>query len=315
MHVKLITAPTIEPISLNELKLHLRLDSGSFANNLGELQSLVPDNYNITVGYTHVGTGIDVLGYDALVVLNSGTNGTSGTVDVKIQESDDDVTYTDWPGGTFTQVTEANDNAIQEKAYTGTKQYIRTVAKVLVTACSFGTTVILNSPQAAEDDLLNDLIETARGYVEDITRRGILTQTWDYYLNEFPGEDYFTVPFGNLQSVTYLKYTDSDGDATTMTEDVEYIVENNGDACGRIVLPYGKTWPSFTAYTSNPIVCRFVCGWTTPASIPTRIRTAVKMIAAKLYESRGDDIVGQSVAEDKFFLNLLASFRLHDEFG
>uniref|UniRef100_A0A6M3JW91 Putative head-tail connector n=1 Tax=viral metagenome TaxID=1070528 RepID=A0A6M3JW91_9ZZZZ len=316
MKIVQAVAPTIEPISLSELKLHLRLDSGSLADNLNESQSLKPDNYVVAGDYvTHVGTGIDVLGYDAIVILNSGTNGASGTVDVKIQESDDDSTYTDWTGGTFTQVTEANDNAIQEKQYTGIKQYIRTVAKVLVAACDFGTTIIRNNPQSAEDDLLNDLIETARGYVEDITKRVLLTSTWDYYLDEFPSANYFELPFGNLQSVTHLKYTDSDGDQTTMTVTTEYLVETNGDQYGRIVLPYAETWPSFTAYTSNPIVCRFVCGWTAASLIPTRIRTAVKMIAAKLYESRGDDIIGHMVTEDKFFMNLLASHRLWSEFG
>lgn len=314
MKVQLITSPVIEPILLSELKLHLRLDSGSLADNINELQSIVPDNHSVTVGYTNVGTGIDVLGYEAIVNLNSGTNGTDGTVDVKIQESDDNITYTDWSGGAFIQVTTSNDNAIQEKAYTGTKQYIRTVAKVLVAACDFGTTIIRNNPQSADDDLLNDLIETSRGLVEDITRRQLLTATWDYYLDEFPDEDYFKLPFGNLQSVTHLKYTDSDGDITPMTLTTEYLVETNGDQCGRIVLPYGESWPSFTAYPSNPIVCRYICGWTTAAGIPSRIRTAVKMIAAKLYQSRGDDIVGQTIVEDKFFERLLASHRLWDEF-
>lgn len=315
MRVQLVTEPIIEPVSLDSIKLHLRVDSGSFADNVDENQSLVPGNKAIADNYTtHTGTGIDVLGYTALVTLNSGANGAGGTVDVKIQESDDDTTYTDWSSGAFTQVTTDNDNAVQEKAYTGTKQYIRTVAKVLVAACDFGTTIIRLNPQSDEDDLLTANIQTSREHVEDITRRQLLTATWDYYLDEFPDEDYFKLPFGNLQSVTHIKYTDSDGDQTTMTVTTEYIVETNGEQCGRIVLPYGKSWPSFTAYPSNPIVCRFVCGWTTAASIPSKIRTAVKMIAAKMYESRGDDIVGQTIVEDKFYHNLLSSSRLWDEF-
>lgn len=317
MNVQLITAPVLEPISLSELKTHLRIDSGSFAGNIDTVQSLAPDSYIVADDYTtHVGTGIEVLGYESIVNLNSGTNGATGTVDCKIQESDDNITYTDWTGGAFTQVTTSNDNAIQEKAYTGTKRYIRTVAKVLVAACDFGTTVIRLNPQASEDDLLNDLIETSRGHVEDITSRALLSQTWDYYLDEFPSEDYFKLPFGNLQTVTHLKYTDSDGDQTTMTVTTEYIVETNGDQCGRIVLPYGESWPSFTAYPSNPIVCRFVCGWTTAALVPSRIRTAVKMICAKMYQSPGDDVVGlaQTVVENKFFMNLLNSSILRDSF-
>jgi len=314
----LVVAPVIEPISLAELKLHLRLDSGSFADNVDEVQSLKPDSYVIAANYTtHVGTGIDVLGYNAVVVLNSGTNVATGTVDVKIQESDDDSTYTDWTGGAFTQVTTANDNAIQEKAYTGTKQYIRTVAQVLLATCDFGTTVIRLAATSYEDDLLTDLIQAAREHVEDITRRALLTQTWDYCLDKFPDVNYIVLPLGNLQSVTHVKYTDSDGDETTMTVTTEYIVETNGTMHGRIVLPYGVNWPSFTAYSSNPIVIRFVCGWTSAAALPSKIRTAIKLICTDMYVNREAQVFGISGSayqENQTVRRLLASSRLWTEF-
>jgi len=244
-----------------------------------------------------------------------------------------------------------------------------------------------------EYTLLEDYIKTAREHVETITRRKLLTQTWDYYLDEFPDEDYFKIPFGNLASVTRITYKESDWDGTDepvssltisdtacietngtknliftgscttaatgtytiasniitavsltsggagysaiptvatqtgdggvtatigpgllMTVTTDYIVETNGDQCGKIVLPYGDTWPSFTAYTSHPIVIRFVCGWTAASSIPSKIKTATKMIAAKLYESRGEDIMGQTITEDKFYLNLLYDHILWDDF-
>jgi len=414
MKVKLITAPIIEPVSLAEAKVHCKVDSGSFADNVDELQSLVPDEYAIAADYTtHVGTGVEVLGYTALVILNSGTNQATGTVDCKIQESDDDVTYTDWTGGAFTQVTTANDNAIQEIAYTGTKRYIRTVAQVLLAACEFGTTIIRLTGDATDDSLLTDIIVTARQYVENITRRALLTQIWDYYLPGFPSENYIRLHFGNLQSnikatgtftssgvnvslndtvtigtktyrflnwptiegdvdigataadslenlknaimhtgtpgVDYvcanahptvevtdktdtvltlqsilggvqgnlialsttaatltasgatltggitgaeIKYYDSDGLADTLTVIDDYIMEFNGQGCGRLVLPYGKTWPSFTPYPSNPIVIRFTCGWTAAALVPSAIKSAILLICADLYEQRGDPVLG-----------------------
>ncbi len=107
--------------------------------------------------------------------------------------------------------------------------------------------VIVNAATTAEDDLLSAIITASREHVEDITRRALLTQTWDYYLDEFPCSDFIRLPFGNLQSVTSVKYKDSDGTETTLTENTDYIVETNGEGCGRIVLPYGETWPSFTA--------------------------------------------------------------------
>lgn len=310
----LITAPAIEPVTLAELKLFLRLDSGSFADNVDESQSLKPDNYAVADNYTtHVGTGIDVLGYEALVVLNSGTNGASGTVDCKIQESDDDSAYTDWTGGAFTQVTEANDNAVQEKAYTGTKQYIRTVAKVLVAACDFGTTVIRRTVTSVEDDLLEELITTARQDVENDSRRALITQTWDFYLDAFPSEDYIKLPLGNLQDISYVKYTDSDGDQTTMTVDTDYYVEKNGDQCGRVVLPYGVSWPSFTAYPTKAILIRYVCGYGDAASdVPSTAKMAIKRRCASLYYgSRG---VSDDKKDEAYYRLVNNVPRLYDEF-
>jgi len=183
-----------------------------------------------------------------------------------------------------------------------------------VAACKLSADIITVSLSTAENDLLKDLISTAREYVEDATRRALMTQTWDYCLDEFPSGYYITVPLGNLQSVTHIKYRDAAGTETTLTPADDYIVEPCGDQCGRIVLPYGRSWPSETLYPSNPITIEFVCGWTSAALIPAQIRTAVKMYAAKLYASRGEDIIGASVTQDRTVDALIRNYRLWREF-
>ena len=95
------------------------------------------------------GAAIDRLGFDeALVVVNSGTNGTSGTVDIKIQESEDGSTgWADVSGASFAQITESNDNTVYvgRLNLSGRKRYIRVVAVVGTAACAFGVDVILSS--------------------------------------------------------------------------------------------------------------------------------------------------------------------------
>jgi len=380
----LVTPPAFEPVTLAELKLHLRIDSGSFSDNIDETELIPPGSHAVNTGYTllyelmtvdvapggggwaagdtitgqtstktckivevlstttytirdrsgaytlgeiltngvatadqgaayptFTPTKVEVLGYSAVVILEAGTF-TTGTVDAKIQESDDGTTWTDWTGGAFTQVTNANDNATQEIGYTGIKRYIRVAAKVLVAACPFSVSVIRLTATAIEDDLLNAWITTAREQVEDMTHRALITQTWDFYLDKWPDNDYIKLPYGNLQTVSFVKWKDTDGTETNLVENTDYLVETNGDRCGRIVLPYGETWPSGTLYTSHPITIRYICGWTTAALVPYKIKAAIRMIAAKLYRSRGEDILGQTVSENKFFERLLSTSKLWD---
>lgn len=315
MNVKRTTAATLYPITLADLKLHLRLDSGSFSGNIDETISIAPGSHAIAANYTtHAGAGVSVLGYNAVVVANFGVLTVGGVVDIKIQESDDNATWTDWAGGAFTQVTISASSSTQEKEYTGTKAYIRTVAKVITQAAEFSTTVIRLASQAAEDDLLNAIIYAGIEHVENITRRKLLTQTWEYYLDEFPEDDFIKIPFGNLASVTSIIYKDSDGTETTMTVNTDYLVETNGEGIGRIVLPYGITWPTFTAWPSKPITIKFVCGWTAAASVPYVIKVALKLICADMYENREGKVLSSfNYQENKAVNALLASCKLWDE--
>jgi hypothetical protein len=92
---------------------------------------------------TLTGTGIDVLAYEgvALVVLNaSAGTGTNPTLDVKLQHSDDDSTYADVTGGTFTQVTDVAGSAgVQVKRInvSDLKRYVRVIGTIAGTTPSF----------------------------------------------------------------------------------------------------------------------------------------------------------------------------------
>lgn len=248
-------------------------------------------------GYLALGTPIDVLGHTSVVYLTPVNNGAGGTVDVKIQECDTLTgTFTDWATGAFTQVTEATDTVIQEIAYTGTKKYIRTVAKPLVAACEFGASVMVWEPNVSDDTFLTELISSGRLSVENDTSKKIMEQTWDYYPKRWPSNDRIKIPFGNLRNDTgkepIIKWKDDDGTETTMVAGTDYIVEINGDQCGFIVLPDDAIWPSTELYASKPISIRFVCGFATAAEVPSVFKQAVKKWCVNNYANRGDDVIG-----------------------
>lgn len=515
MQVTLVTAPTLEPCTLAELKQQLvNFDSGTLADNLDQIQSLAPGLKAFVDDWTtHVGAWVEVLGYSAVVSFAAGAFTGLGTVDMRIQDSEDKITITTF-GTDFTQVAtlgmtttaalaigttltnvayglfsyfvagvgyskpalaagvapgtdaipedkygaialdigadntvdvipatlnttgyttaalaiagipaagaghvrmgtvtvmksdgaftfgttalnatnatvaytstavKTNYGATYEKAYTGTKRYIRTIAKVLVADCSFGTSVIRSQASAVEDDLLTELITTARLDVENDTSRQIMTATWDYFPKSWPAGDRIKIPFGNLQSVTSIKWKDTDGTETNLTKTLtafaassvspttktkvsctahgfdegdtvyidgttsydgawaasnvatdnfdittvfvaddatgtaseDYLVETNGDQCGFVVLPYGESWPSGSLYPSNAISIRFVAGWASAALVPKTILQAIKRRAVNLHNNRGDDIIGQTVSEDRTYARLINnSPRLWDQ--
>lgn len=83
------------------------------------------------------GTGVlvtDYVGSLAVILTCKNTAGTTPTLDIKLQESDDNSTYTDISGATFTQVTDAGTAAATiEKIVVNVdacKKYIRAVKDI-----------------------------------------------------------------------------------------------------------------------------------------------------------------------------------------
>jgi uncharacterized phiE125 gp8 family phage protein len=285
MALKLITAPAVEPVTLAELKAHLRLDSGSLADNITGLPSISLASHGIAALYSIEGSAVDVLGYQAVVLLESGTNEAGGTVDVKLQHRDAATeNWTDVTSGAFTQVTTANDNASYERDYTGGKRYLRAVATVGTAACVFGVTVQLVQVYASDDALLTGLIQAAREWAEGYTNRAIITQTWELVLDDWPSGDYVDIPLPPLQSITDIKYKDTAGTESTLAA-TNYITDTDS-FLGRVVLAYGCSWPSGTLYPAAGIRVRFVAGYGLAVSVPQRYKQAIMLLAAYWYENR-----------------------------
>ena len=108
------------------------------------------------------------------------------------------------------------------------------------------------------DPLIQSFIMAATTQIENITNRKLLTQTWKAYADAWPSE-FFTLPYGNLQSVTAVNYTDEDGVQVAVTAS-EYIVDIVSDP-GRVVLGEDEQWPNDDLYPSNPIEIEFTCGY------------------------------------------------------
>ena len=139
---------------------------------------------------------------------------------------------------------------------------------------------------ASDDDTyISNLILSARKLTEEITNRALINQTWDYFIDYFPKNDFISFPKANISSVTYVKYTDKDLSEATLAAS-EYFVDTDS-LPGRLVLNYGKTWPSFTPKPVNAVRIRFVAGYGAAATaVPEGIKQAMLLMILHWYENR-----------------------------
>lgn len=163
-----------------------------------------------------------------------------------------------------------------------------------------------------DDNLIERYITTARKRIENLLGRALITQTWDYYLDDWPANNYIVIPKGQLQTVTHVKYTDSNGDTTTWSN-TEYNEDTYSDP-GRVTLEYGYTWPSATLHLQNPIEITFVCGYgDNKNDVPEPIRQCILFLTAQLYENREPFFIGPHDQKEVplGFYDYLNDYRIH----
>ena len=161
----------------------------------------------------------------------------------------------------------------------------------------------------ADDAKITALITAAREYVEAVTRRALVTQTWDGVIDAFPAGLEIPIPYPPLQSITSISYLNTDGVAATFTDFTADLFAN----CAR--LAYDKSWPEMRP--ESQITIRFVCGYGTPGTVPASIRQAILLIIGHLYENTEDtvnsNLGGSSIMRLPLGVDsLLAPFRRYE---
>lgn len=142
-----------------------------------------------------------------------------------------------------------------------------------------------------EAALVRGLIQAAREYAETFTGRALITQTWDLWMDCWPRGVVLELPRPPLQSVTWIKYFDAEGQEHTVDSAV-YLVDT-ANRPGRVRLRSGQSWPSTTLREMAGVNIRFVAGYgDDPADVPQMIRQAMLLMVGDLYENRESSIVG-----------------------
>ncbi len=143
----------------------------------------------------------------------------------------------------------------------------------------------LRVTRAEDDSLITDLITAAREQAETETRRQFITATWEYTLDDFPplsGEIH--LPRSPLQSITSIKYDDTNGTEVTMPP-ADFKAQTS-TLIGRIVPATNKVWPT-TELQIGSVRIQYKAGFGDAASdVPQSIKAAIKLLLAHNFENR-----------------------------
>ena len=153
----------------------------------------------------------------------------------------------------------------------------------------------LRVDDASEDDIIAALVTSARVLVEKATRLCLITQTWRFTLDGWPrstadrGPRWLNrvevrLPLSPFQSVAAVRVLDALGDARDVAA-AEYVVAPAFDAA-RIRMIGDPPTPGVSM---GGISIDVVAGYgDVSAAVPEPLRLAIKMLAARWHENRGD---------------------------
>lgn len=167
---------------------------------------------------------------------------------------------------------------------------------------------------ADDETLITDYILTARTWVEKVLGRALITQTWDYIIDAFPGgSDTLELPKSPLQSVTSITYTDSNGIATVWPA-FNYQVDAVNEP-GQVLPSYGSTWPSNTLRAANGVAIRLVAGYGVATDVPWTYRMAILLLIAHWYENREPIMAQRGVTPIEIPFTVKALLGVHEIAG
>lgn len=162
-----------------------------------------------------------------------------------------------------------------------------------------------------EDHIISKDVRSAVQWCENELNWKLTTQTWKYFLDFFPG-DIIRMPFPPLQSITHIKYYDSDNELQELVKDTDYRVDKNSTPA-RIDPIDG--WPS-TYDRLSAVEIQFVCGYATATKIVDDIKSAIYLRLSDLFENRQNTQIGganNAVSNTETSHNILMRYKLYNE--
>ena len=291
-----MTAPATEPVTVAELKAHLRLDSSDGEpppTLITAALAAVPIAGNLENGtHRYLATFVTADGETDAGLATAVVTVTDKTVNGKIE-----LTAIPIGGSAVTarKIYRQFNSAGTFKLQSTIANNTATTATDNVANASLGADA--PSTNTTADSQLTAWNISAREYGETFTHRGFITQTWDDKRAGFPCDGVIWLPKAPLISVTSVTYLDTAGISQTWSNTLYTVDAPSGPKArmGCLVPNYGEVFPS-TREIVNAVTIRFVAGYGAAAAVPSLIKTCLKehVRASRL---RGDGDAAQQILD------------------
>lgn len=303
-----VTPPTAYPLTIAEVQSRLRLDGSNAepapnppAVALAGVGAGNVDNgahrYLVTFG-TAIGETQGGAPSAAVTVANKTVDGKINVTGIQVGGSAvlwRKLYRTTAGGGTYLFHSLINDN---------------TTTSIVDNTADAGLAAGAPSLNTTADPLLTMLLAGATKAAEAITRRALVTQSWDMTLDCF-GCWEIVIPKPTLQSIDSITYIDNDGNPQTLSP-TKYLVDNKSIP-GRLTPAFAQVWPP-TRWQMNAVTIRFTCGYGAPGAVPQGIKDWIAMRMAALLQNPSeiviDDRVAIAVIPKSFMDGLLDPYRV-----
>ncbi len=314
MPLRLTAGPTLEPLTLAEVRRHLKIDTGN--------QEPAPDAVAAALIAATPGNVDDGAHRYLATFITADGETQAGTVSAAVTIVDKavagQVALTGIPlGGAAVTARKLYRTAAAGSTYL----LLATLANNTATTYTDNTadaSLGAGAPSAntTGDPELARLVKATRSVAERRLRRSLITQSWTLLLDHFPGHGIFPtgwdwiegvgwhavgytgrtsreraieLPFPPLQTVDAVTYIDAGGVTQTLVKDTDYTVDTASEP-GRIVPCFGKFWP-LTRNQINAVSVSFTCGYGAPADVPDRFKQWMLLRIGTMDRNREDVVV------------------------
>lgn len=138
----------------------------------------------------------------------------------------------------------------------------------------------------AEDELIAEMISSARELCEFKLQRSIIDQVRQVVLAGFPADGCIELAWPNVRSISSVKYMDVNGVEQTLHVSQYELINFKPNASAILVRKPNVIWPATKSDALLSVWVEYACGYEDADSTPSGIKRWIKAVCATVLKHR-----------------------------